>query len=110
MNPKVMELKFSGYGDYRSSTFPELQHFRRNLVAVLDFDNIRPQLLTTIIPRRSKLKLTIDHDDPALLGEWYEVKVKIKNEESHSIQDLLLEVSSADGDGNGSSKYVCLYL
>ncbi|CAG9862520.1 unnamed protein product [Phyllotreta striolata] len=70
---------------------PELCHFKLNS-DVLDFDNVQLITQATVVPRESKLKVEFRHNNPALLGEWYEIEAIVTNEELHDIVDLKIEV------------------
>ncbi|KAI4461549.1 hypothetical protein MML48_5g00016715 [Holotrichia oblita] len=98
-NNCIINLKFSGQGNNLNKTFAELQHFRNNHRNMPDFDNITTQLTTNIVPRHSKLDLLFQHANPALLDEWYEINVNIKNNENRNIRDIRFEVSLVDDDG-----------
>lgn len=74
-----------------------------------DFDNIKPRMTTKIVPRQSKLNLSFQHANPALLNEWYKVDVKINNNETRDIRDIRFEISLVDDDGIDSSKYYFCY-
>jgi hypothetical protein len=50
-----------------------------------DFDNVRPLAAAEITSRDSKLEVEISHDLPALLGEWYPIKMIFKNKENDKI-------------------------
>lgn len=71
---------------------PELQHFRATPVKSINFDSIRIQATTLLLPRTSMLDLSIHHDAPALLGEWYKVRVEMLNKELSSVSALNVEV------------------
>ncbi|KAI4461539.1 hypothetical protein MML48_5g00002769 [Holotrichia oblita] len=104
-NNCIINLKFSGQGNNLNKTFAELQHFRNNHRNMPDFDNITTQLTTNIVPRHSKLDLLFQHANPALLDEWYEINVNIKNNENRNIRDIRFEVSLVDDDGIDSTEF-----
>ncbi|XP_056633401.1 trafficking protein particle complex subunit 11 [Diorhabda sublineata] len=85
-----VDLKFSTLTNTDSNHF-ELIHFKYNSNKI-DFDNIRMLHQATIVPRESKLRVDFIHNDPALSGEWYEIKINVKNEELYGIEDLKVEV------------------
>ncbi|KRT81005.1 hypothetical protein AMK59_5444, partial [Oryctes borbonicus] len=101
----IVNLKFSGQGNDLNSTYAELQHFRSSPRNMPDFDNIKAQTTTNIVPRHSKLDLLFQHANPALLDEWYEISVNIKNNETRDIRDIRFEISLVDDDGIDSSEY-----
>lgn len=67
----------------------------------MDFDNIQPLSIANIVPRESKLSVVFNHQAPALVGEWYEIKVEVTNEETYSIGDLQMKVNAIDGEESG---------
>lgn len=69
-----------------------------------DFDNIAPQSTALLIPRHSFIRLNFSHASPALLGEWYEVALAIKNEEDYSISSVSLQFSINEDEGYEGSK------
>lgn len=85
-----VDIKFSTLTNTYSNHF-ELTHFKYSSNKI-DFDNIQMLPQATIVPRESKLEVDFIHDSPALLGEWYEIKINVKNEESHGIENLKVEV------------------
>lgn len=58
-----------------------------------DFDNVRPLATTEIVLRHSKLKVEVSHDLPALLGEWYPIRVILKNKENYKITGVSADVN-----------------
>lgn len=106
VNNCIINLKLSGQGNDLNKTFAELQHFRNNHRNMPDYDNIITQMTINIVPRHSKLDLLFQHANPALLDEWYEINVNIKNNENRNIRDIRFEVSLVDDDGIDSSKYL----
>jgi hypothetical protein len=60
---------------------------------MLDFDNVRPLAAAEIVSRDSKLKLEVSHDLPALLGEWYPIRVIFENKEDHRITGVSADVN-----------------
>jgi hypothetical protein len=50
-----------------------------------DFDNVRPLATAEIVSRDSKLEVKVSHDMPALLGEWYPIRVILENKENYKI-------------------------
>jgi hypothetical protein len=53
-----------------------------------DFDNVRPLAAAEIVSRDSKLGVEISHDIPALLGEWYPIKIILENKENCKITSI----------------------
>ncbi|RZC34292.1 trafficking protein particle complex subunit 11 [Asbolus verrucosus] len=98
-----LDLKFNPLNNL-SRTSPELLHFKYCPVKI-DFDNIPPLANTLIIPRHSKLKIGLEYAIPALLGEWFEIKIYINNEESHCIKDMKVEVNLSKDETINLSKY-----
>jgi hypothetical protein len=86
-----LDLKFNPLSS-QSSTPPDLLHFKY-CPQQLDFDNILPLPSTLLIPRHSKLEIGLEYAIPALLGEWFEIKICINNEESHGVKDMKVEVN-----------------
>ncbi|CAH0554376.1 unnamed protein product [Brassicogethes aeneus] len=63
-----------------------------------NFDQIAPLIVATIVPRYSKLRVNFEHNKPALLGEWYEIKVQVDNDEKFSVDDFKIEANLVDED------------
>ena len=99
-----LDLKFNPL-NILNSTCQELLHFKY-CPDKLDFDNILPLTATTIIPRHSKLEIGLEYAIPALLGEWFEIKMFINNEEPHSIKDMKVEVTLGKDETISLSKYL----
>lgn len=72
---------------------PELQHFRPSPKNMPDFENVRPLAATEIVTRDSKLELEVSHDAPALLGEWYPIRIKLENKELHNMTNITVCVN-----------------
>ncbi|XP_049939900.1 trafficking protein particle complex subunit 11 isoform X1 [Schistocerca serialis cubense] len=97
-------LRFTGSGNDGGTACdavcPELQHFRPSPVSMPDFDNIRSLTSAVIVPRDSKLDVTVIHDEPALLGEWYPIKIVVNNTEEQKLNvvgiDVMLQTSTDD--------------
>ncbi|CAG9819021.1 unnamed protein product [Phaedon cochleariae] len=91
-NPQecCLDLKYTSLNETNGNHI-ELTHFKYSLDK-LDFDNIQLLPKATVVPRESKLRVEFDHEDPALLGEWYKIKVGVVNEEMFGITDLKIEV------------------
>ena len=58
-----------------------------------DFDNVRPLAAAEIISRDSQLQLEISHDLPALLGEWYPIRMILVNKEDDRITGITAHVN-----------------
>jgi hypothetical protein len=58
-----------------------------------DFDNVRPLATAEIVSRDSKLAVELSHDMPALLGEWYPIKVILQNKENCKITMISANVN-----------------
>jgi hypothetical protein len=67
--------------------------YRKSPQNMPDFDNVRPLATTEIISRDSKLKLEVSHDFPALLGEWYPIRMILENKENHRITGVSANVN-----------------
>lgn len=106
----VVDLKFSLPNDVNSESDLELLHFKHNLNDKLDFDNIRPLSVASIVPRESRLNVVFDHQQPALVGEWYEIKAKVTNEESYGICDLQMKVNVIDNEEQGKFWWSCVHV
>nr|XP_023021888.1 trafficking protein particle complex subunit 11 [Leptinotarsa decemlineata] len=89
-NEFSLDLKYSPEADTNANHL-ELSHFKYN-PDMLNFDNIHPLSQAAVVPRESKLKVEFDHQDPALLGEWYEIQTNVFNKEIHAIRDIKVEV------------------
>lgn len=90
-----IDLKLSSTGNETMNSYRELQHFKISKNTSSDYDSITSLLVASILPRCSKLNITFEHAKPALIGEWYEINVIIKNEEEFAIRDLQIEISSS---------------
>lgn len=89
----MINLKFANVGTESQVINPELLHFKYVKDSAINFDNIQPQSSALIVPRCSKLNLVIEHNQPALAGEWYEIKLIIENKEAFIIKDMKIEVN-----------------
>lgn len=58
-----------------------------------DFDNVRPLAAAEIVSRDSRLQLEISHDLPALLGEWYPIRMILVNKEDNRITGITAHVN-----------------
>jgi hypothetical protein len=58
-----------------------------------DFDNVRPLAAAEIVARDSRLQLEISHDFPALLGEWYPIRMILVNKEDSRITGITVHVN-----------------
>jgi hypothetical protein len=74
-----------------------------------DFDNVRPLATAEIVARDSKLGLDLSHDMPALLGEWYPIKIILENKESCKITSISaninLQTSGDEPNNEQTSKF-----
>ncbi|KAJ8940840.1 hypothetical protein NQ318_005286 [Aromia moschata] len=86
-----LDLKYTALPD-ANDNHVELLHFKYTGNNKVDFANIRPLSSATIVPRDSKLNVECIHPQPALLGEWYEIKINITNDEQFSIKELKIEL------------------
>ncbi|KAF5306179.1 hypothetical protein FQR65_LT07455 [Abscondita terminalis] len=99
-----VELKFTGFGNDTNKICSDLTHFRRNSRPIYEFDNMKLSSSASIVPRCSKINVKIDHHQPALLGEWYEIEVFIVNEEKYPIENVLFELV-LNGDSNNHTEF-----
>ncbi|XP_018571114.1 uncharacterized protein LOC108910853 [Anoplophora glabripennis] len=99
-----LDLKYASIVD-TNGNYPELLHFKYTSNE-LDSGNIRPLSTATIVPRNSKLNVSFIHYQPALLEEWYEVKVNISNDEHFSIKNMKIEVDLEEDATNVAIGYV----
>ena len=60
---------------------------------VADFEKLEQQLTSSITPREARLSLSVVHDAPALLGEWFPVQVNLHNNECANISTVIVEVT-----------------
>lgn len=83
---------------------------QRFAVRAKDFslDCIAAQNVAVIVPRKSNLDMTIDHQQPSFVGEWYPIKLSICNKEKHRIRDVTIEVSLLDDEFADLSKIFLL--
>lgn len=72
---------------------PELQHFKPIPSKSINFESIRVQATTVVLPRSSLLDFVIQHDTPALLGEWYKIHVEMYNKELFNATSLSVDVA-----------------
>lgn len=94
-----MDLKYPASVESNGNNI-ELYHFKHN-ADKLDFDNVQALSQATVVPRESKLRVDFLHQIPALLGEWYEIKVVVTNEELYEIVDLKIEAWIEEEIANG---------
>ncbi|PNF36899.1 Trafficking protein particle complex subunit 11 [Cryptotermes secundus] len=106
-------LRFSGTGAETAPSdgmCPELQHFRQSPQHMPDFDNVRPLATAEIVSRDSKLEVKVSHDMPALLAEWYPIRVILKNKENYKITVISANVNlqtSGDDPNIEQSTQLC---
>ncbi|XP_069669154.1 trafficking protein particle complex subunit 11 [Periplaneta americana] len=89
-------LRFTGTGTETTANeglHPELQHFRPSPQNMPDFDNVSPLATAEITSRDSKLKLEVIHDSPALLGEWYPIRLFLENAEDQKVTGISINVN-----------------
>lgn len=96
-------LQFTGTGN-KCSIPMELKFFRKEHKG-FEFDNVYPSLNSTIVPRNSKLKLSFTHAEPALLGEWYEITIHMRNEERQKVSNMQFEIGLVDDEGIDSTEF-----
>lgn len=73
--------------------------YRQSPQNMPDFDNVRPLATAEIVSRDSQLHLEISHDLPALLGEWYPIRMILVNKENHRITGIIANVNlQTNGD------------
>lgn len=102
LNETNLNIKLTGLGNDVQNICQELLHFK--LCKSLDFDNIKPQIITKIVPYNSKLNVKFEHPQPALVEEWYQVSIIITNEEFCNLKDIKFEMSLLDDVGLDNSK------
>lgn len=90
-NERCAILRFNSSNNYQQHS--ELTHFRIISKNILNLDDIKHLTLTTIVPRLSKVQLKVYHNQPALVGEWYEIKVIITNAEAIKITQIQISVA-----------------
>lgn len=100
-----IDLKFNGLGNDVNKVCPDLMHFKRTTQSIYDFDNMKPLPVALIVPRQSKLTVKLDHQQPSLLGEWYEILISIINDEKYAVENLQLEIMLADNNIDQNSKF-----
>ncbi|KAF5298216.1 hypothetical protein FQA39_LY02640 [Lamprigera yunnana] len=105
-NNSWVDLKFTGFALDSSKLCVDLTHFRRNIRTIYEFENMKPLPTALIIPRCSKIHVKIDHHQPALLGEWYEIDISIVNEEKFMIENVQLEITLNGDSSNQTEFYV----
>uniref|UniRef100_A0A1Y1MLA7 Trafficking protein particle complex subunit 11 n=1 Tax=Photinus pyralis TaxID=7054 RepID=A0A1Y1MLA7_PHOPY len=88
-----IDLKFTGLGNEANKVCADFLHFRRTSRPIYEFDNLKLLSKALIVPRDSKLGLKIDHHQPALLGEWYQIRLSITNKEVCAIDNLQLDIN-----------------
>jgi len=67
--------------------------YRQSPQNMPDFDNVRPLSAAEIVSRDSRLQLEISHDLPALLGEWYPIRMILVNNEDNRITGIIAHVN-----------------
>lgn len=84
--------------------------YRQSPQHMPDFDNVRPLATAEIVSRDSKLEVKVSHDMPALLAEWYPIRVILKNKENYKITvisaNVNLQTSGDDPNIEQSSKFL----
>lgn len=58
-----------------------------------EFEQIKQITSATLKPRSSKLGMEINHENPALLLEWYKVSISLTNLEDRPVSDVCLNLS-----------------
>ncbi|KAK5645307.1 hypothetical protein RI129_006607 [Pyrocoelia pectoralis] len=105
-NQSYIDLKFTGLGNEANKVCADFLHFRRSSRSVYKFDNLKPLPKALIVPRHSKLGLKIDHHQPALLGELYEIQISIANEEICTVENLQLDINLTSESANQTEFYM----
>lgn len=98
-----INVKLAGVGNDIHNTCPELLHFKLNKSSY--FENIKPQIVTKLVPYNSKLNLKFEHAQPALLEEWYKIVINIINEENCNLKDIKFELTLIDDVGLENSTF-----
>lgn len=88
-------LKFSGLGNEvygKDHTFPEFMclSYKRNSV----YYEAMPRISTLIHQRVASLNLVVENTPPVLIGEWYPMIIKFKNEENAPVNDVKVNIGS----------------
>lgn len=84
----ILRFNDSNNGDQ----YPELSHFRIFSNNIVDYDNIRHLSKTAVIPRLSKVNVEVMHNQPALIGEWYQIDIDVFNAEVFDISKIEIKV------------------
>lgn len=107
-NETSLELKFNPTSN-NNGAHKDLLRFKY-CPDKLDFDNILPVTSATIIPRHSKLEIGLEYAIPALLGEWFEIKIFINNEEPNDIKEMKVDVTLSKDETISLSKILIFFL
>ncbi|KAF6197969.1 hypothetical protein GE061_007714 [Apolygus lucorum] len=101
---RTVILSFNGLGTDPNSTYPELMFFKQVKGEDLEFMKVKPCLSSVISRRDPLVSLKISHKSPALLHEWYPVKVVLENHETSPISDAFLTFNLAQSTDQQASQ------
>lgn len=87
---RTVIMSFNGLGTDPNSTYPELMFFKQVKGMDLEFLKRKPCLSSVVSRRDPKITFKASHKPPALLHEWYPVKILLENHETSPISDVLL--------------------
>lgn len=94
---RLAVLKFSGLGVDPSTNISELLFFKQLSGVEKDFALVKPVLSCIISRRAALLSMTIDSSPPAMFGEWYPVRIKLKNGESSPTNQTVFSFNLSQG-------------
>ncbi|XP_033218517.1 trafficking protein particle complex subunit 11 [Belonocnema kinseyi] len=93
-------MRFSATGEANSTdrTYPEVQQLRGG-----EFDTLRPLTTAQIKHEESKVIMETESEEPALLGEWFPVRISISTNENIASAILRIALLS-DGTNEQSTE------
>ncbi|XP_017779460.1 PREDICTED: trafficking protein particle complex subunit 11 [Nicrophorus vespilloides] len=103
MQNPLFDLQFNGLGNDIKSIPMELVHFRN--CESIDFDNIKALLKCSVVPRHSKLAMHFEHAKPALVGEWYKIRINLADSRDYQVNNLIFEISLQDDDVSDTTEF-----
>ncbi|XP_014211822.1 trafficking protein particle complex subunit 11 isoform X2 [Copidosoma floridanum] len=98
-------LKFSAAGreaGLLDRLYPEIQQLRGGT-----FDTVRPLIVTKIQLKELNVAINVDSKQPAMLGEWFPVKISVSSDEDISSVNILINLLQ---DANSSEQSTDLSL
>lgn len=94
-------LKWSFINTPRKNEFVGRDFFKSNQTQDdITFQQIIPQSSVEILPHKSNVLLTLNHDSPALLHELYPIRLSLKNQESNTVTKLEVSFKCFRLDGD----------